>query len=354
MASLEKVDYFIISSGSDIFVCDGAGGEVDASTPSGQVFGGDLVSALRELFEKSGFKRNSRILILSDSLFSQRVELSSSQISGLSEKELEAAIYYEIEPFVDVVRENAAFAYRCLSSGIFDVALAPSQDVASLEEVVRQGSCRFVGLSPFPQGGFSSATEISAILDNLRSGNVPILTPSRKGLSLGGNLLQVASVVSAIFAILCLCDWLWLSSSIRKLQPRVATCERMAAANSSLRREIASLRNQARAISANREAAKQSRVSLATYRDSWLTLLERLASSSGNDIVINRIVVNEDYSLLVECVALSPSSATMAMSELAKVLAPSKWVLSPNLVEALPGGLSFSFSFDLVYKQGGE
>lgn len=354
MSLLGKADCYIVASGADVFVCRRGGGEVEFSVPQSRAFGGDLVGTLKELFKSDAIKRGSRVLVVSDSIFTQRVELSSAQVSGLSGKELANAVFYEIEPFVEIPRADASFDYRSISPGIFDVALAPASDVASLGDVVRQSRCRFVGLCAVSPGEISDVEDIPAVLDNIDSGNSPVLTISRGGLSVGGSLIKIAVAVSSLLALVCLCDWLWLSHTIAKLSPEVASSERMDAANSGIRQEIARLRNQARGIALRREAARQSRENLAAYRDSWLKLLMELASSSGDDIVVNRISVDDGASLSVHCLALSSSSATAAMETLARNLLPLGWSLSPNRIEALPDGISFSFSFFLTYTKEGK
>jgi len=331
---------------------------------SGMRASGDFVHAISSLKPRRG----ARILVAAESVFTQTVRLPAAQTAALSPAELESALFYEVEPFCGVRREEAVVGVDRLAEGEWRVSVADRAELASLRDRVRALHGRFAGVTALPRE--AAADDPAALLDSLFPAEGPgatILQPPRGGVDAHA-LATGAGIAVILLAVLCAFDYLWLTRSARRLRPVLAEAENLAAANAQIKREIQTDRDKVKAIEeahARREAAI---AGLATSRDRWHALLATLAGT-GNRAVIRSIAADDPQQgaglvdaygeplptrtanpaqprgARIEGLAASPADAADAMARLSAALASKGWRLVPDTVAERPGGSAVSFSF---------
>ncbi len=324
---------------------------------SGARGAGDLATALAAVRPRRG----ARVLVASDAVFSQIVRIPAAQTAGLSQTELESALFFEVEPFCGIARDDAVIGVEHLANGEWRVAVARRAELASLQTRVHAARCRLVGVAALPRE--VDAGDPAAVQDALFTGDGPsaaILQPPRGGMS-PGTLAAVSAVATLLLALLCACDWLRLSHAERNLRAELAEAEPIAAANARIKREIQADEDHVRAMEAARDRREAALAGLASRRDSWHSLLSTLASDCGDRAVIRVIAADDSQAVdsgaaprgaRVEGLGANPPAAADAMARLSSALLAKGWKVEPGAVTERPGGTA-SFSFR-VSPFGGE
>ena len=332
----------------DILLVMTARGAASLARASGARGTGDAESALAALRPRRG----SRVLVASESVFSQTVRLPAAQTASLSQAELESALFYEVEPFCGIARDDAAIGVERLADGEWRVSVASRAELASLAVRVRASRCRLAGVAAFPQG--ADADDPSSVLVALSPAEGPsptILQPPRGGVD-SRLLTAVAVFATVVLALLCLCDWLWLSNREGRLRATLDEAEPIAAANARTRVEIKADEDRAMAIAEARDRRERAIAELASRRDRWLALLSTLATDCGDRAVI-RSITSDDMqnpgggtpsAARVDCLAANPSAAADAMARLSSALSARGWKVEPGAVAERKGGAA-AFSF---------
>ncbi len=341
----------------DILLVVTAEGAIALDRASGARGTGDMASALATLKPRRG----ARVLVASDSVFAQTVRLPAAQTAGLSQTELESALFYEVEPFCGIVRDDAAVGVESLSDGEWRVTVASRAELSSLSGRMMAARCRLAGVAALPRDADSAAPE--SVMDALFPADGPaasIIQPPRRGIDshlLGG----IAAAVTCVLALLCLCDWLWLSESQRSLRAILDEAEPIAAANARTRSEIQADEDRARAIEESRARRERAVAELSSRRDRWLSLLLTLASDCGDRAVIRAIVAEDRQgndgrapsAARVDCLAANPSAAADAMARLSSALSARGWKVEPGAVAERRGGAAaFSFRVSPAGEEG--
>lgn len=306
----------------------------------------DLAAALAPLKPRRG----ARVLVASAAFFSQRIPLDAVRTAALSPKELEGALFYEVEPFCGVPRESAVLAADRLSDGEWRVTVADRAELSALRDRAAAARCRFAGAVAIPPD--TPADDPAAVAAALFPEDAPppaLLQPPRGGIS-PRTLTLFSAIASASILLLAAADALWLDARARRLRPALAESEALAAAVARTRQAMQTDLDAIRSIEAARARREAALAALATGRDRWPALLSALADAAGDAIVILSITPDGDASpaALVHGLAASPSDAASAMARLADALRPSGWHLHPGAVEERPGSGSAAFTFRAV------
>ena len=345
------------TSSFDILLLLTAEGAKALDRVSGANGAGDLATALAALKPRRG----ARVLVALESVFSQIVRLPAAQTSGLSPAELESALFYEVEPFCGIVRDDATVGAERLADGEWRVSVASRAELSALRSRVQTARCRLAGVAAIPRE--ADANDPASVLEALFPEDGPaatILQPPRGGVN-PGMLATVSAIATGLLALCCAFDGFGLSYKGRQLRPMLAEAEPIAAANAQTKREIKADEDRVRAITEARARRERAIAELATRRDSWLSLLSTLASHCGDQVVIRAIAVDDSRSAdssaaardaQVEGLAANPSAAADAMARLSSALSPKGWKVVPGAVAERQGGAA-AFSFR-VSPSGGE
>lgn len=332
----------------DILLILTAGGATALDRVSGTQTTGDIASALNAV----GPRKGVRVLVASDAVFSQTVRLPAAQTASLSKTEIESALFYEVEPFCGIARDNAAIGVERLADGEWQVAVASNAELSSLRTRIQGNGFRLAGVAAIPRD--TDAGDPTAVLAALLPADGPsaiILKPPRGGIS-SKALATGSAMVTALLMLICLGDWFRLSWQERHLRPALAEAEPIAAANARIMGEIKADEDRVRAIAEARARREGAMEELASRRDRWLALLATLASDSGDRVVIRSIVADDRQSggnnaplaALVDGLAANPAAAADAMSRLSSALSARGWTVEPGTVAERSGGAA-SFSF---------
>jgi hypothetical protein len=319
----------------------------------------DLAGAIQNLSPRP--RRGARVAVVSETLFSQRVRLASARTAALSPAELESALFYEVEPFCGIRREDAVLSAAHLPGGEWRVTVATRAELSALRDSVRAARCRFAGAAALPEpppGGAPAAPPtpeaVAAALFPPGGEATPLLQPPREGLS-PRNLSTASAIATLLVAILCAADWAFLGSAAHRLRPAVSESTLLAAANDGIRRDIAADADRLRAIEDARARRDAALAGLRAGRDRWLALLDTLSDGAGGRLVIRSIEADEAApgaspddappAVLVTGLAASPADAADAMARLAADLRPKGWELRPGTSAGHPGGATADFTF---------
>lgn len=320
----------------------------------------DLADVLAALLPRP--RRGARVAVVSETLFTQRVRLAAARTAALAPAELESALFYEVEPFCGIRREDAVLSAARLPGGEWRVTVAGRAELSALRDGVRAAHCRFAGAAALPEpppGGAPAASvtdpeAVAAALFPPDGDPTPLLQPPREGLS-PRNLAAASAVACLLVVLLCAADWCILAAAARRLRPAVSASTLLAAANDGLRRDIAADADRLRAIEDARARRDAALAGLRAGRDRWLALLDTLSDGAGGRLVIRSIEADEAApgaspddappAVLVTGLAASPADAADAMARLAADLRPKGWELLPGTSAGHPGGATADFAF---------
>lgn len=304
-------------------------------------------------FAALGPMRGKRAMVVSEAVFSQTVRLSEAQTRALSPAELEGTLFYEVEPFCAITCENALVAFSRIGAGEWNVSVASKSQFDAIRADVSAARLRLEGVAALPTAMASLAPDaVATSLFPERGPQAPVIVSDRAGGIGGGRLIRAGAVAVAALAVICLCDFAWLSVAAKRLRPRLEASESAAAANDNIRRQISTDEERVRSLEAAKARREAAAAELAVMRDRWFALFAALAENTGDDFALVSID-GADGAATARCIAPSASAASAAMARLSAVLAGKGWSLAPGGVEEMPGGLaSFVFRLEKSGKGG--
>lgn len=292
-------------------------------------------------------RRGARVVVASDAVFAQAVRLPAVQTASLSPKELESALFYEVEPFCGIPRDNALVAFAHAGADEWNVAVVSKAQFDAIRAKVSAARLRLAGVVAPPAGAASA--DAGVIVESLfpESGApAPVIVADRSGGIDGDGIVHLGVAATAVLAALCLCDFAWLHVSATRLRPRLDASEAAAAVNENIRRQTAADEGRIRELEAAKARREAAAADLAVARDRWHTLLSAFAETTGDDFAVVS-VESSGGAASARCIAPSASAAGTAMARLSTALSGKGWILAPGKVEERPGGLA-AFSFTLA------
>lgn len=322
-------------------------------TVTGRDAARELIAALDA--RKGSFEKGAKIRVLSMSLFRQRVALSRSQAQNLSMRDLENALFYEIEPFSGLSRAESVFAWVETASddqsrAVYEVVQAPNVLVEELSRVAREAGCVFDGLSAVPEEGLSPG------------GSMPWIKPAAVKGSRGRAFKAYALLM--VIALAAVAVHAWMSSSrVGVLSHEVASREPLQRELDALSRRIGAIEGERRAIKDGRERSIKAQSLVAALRQADADLLRSVASSWGDLAIVRSIVPVRDAAnagsgvsaLQIEASALDAAKAMEAGSILQKRLSGRGWRVSPGTITEASGTVLFTLvcEFSIGGGEGG-
>lgn len=334
----------------DIFATVGPAGWTAFNRKTGATGAGDAGAAL----SGAGARRGERLLIATEALFAQTVRLSEAQSRALSQKELENALFYEVEPFCGLGRNDAIVAFSRGGAGEWRVAVASKGQMDGFRRDAEAHGLRLAGVAALPpeHSGHPPAETLKTLFPDVGE-QAPVVADADGARFGADRVVRFASIAAAVLAALCLCDWIWLQASVRLLRPRLAASEESAAASETIRRAASADEGRIRELEAAAERRKATAAELADVRDRWLALLASFAETSGSGFAVSSLE-SADGAATATCLAPSAAAAGASMARLSAILADRGWALVPGRVEERPSGMA-SFSFSLSqYGKGGH
>ena len=325
--------------------------EINISVP-GRDASRELAAELERL---GGAARGRRLRILVASIFRQRVSLSRAQAAGLSPRNLENALFYEIEPFSGLSRAEGTIAWAEVDSAdasrtVYDVVHAPNALIASLVKAAAAAKCQIAGISSAsPAGAGSSAFD---------DGAIAWIAPKSRGGGCKGWKIAYAVLLAVLAILAALHAWVSVGD-LRLLEADVEKRGQMQRDLESRSRALRSIEAERDAILESRRKAEAAQREVAALRRANADLLRAIASSWGDVAVVRSIVPypREDdlgvASVEISASAIDAARAMEASTRLQSRLAQRGWKVYPGSVSGAAGTASFTVRCEFSPSCGG-
>jgi hypothetical protein len=292
-------------------------------------------------------KKKIEEIIISESCFRQQVNLPVSQVSGLSDNELRAALTFEIEPFSGIPLLEGEIAWSVKSNAssgrvIFDVVQIRKSDFISLLANAKLEKKKIKGVTaPFD----------STLGETLEE--MPLIRPTKKKVTFNAMTCWIAVVV-ILFVGLC-SEWLQIKSTNKNLRGELARREILQGKKNSLESNERSLREEIEKIKATRKNEIEIQNKVEALRSSWRVLLEAISSACQDEGVIRSISKTDGtFKCTIEGVALSADAASRILSRLTEKLKleKSSWKVLPGAIGSANSGSATTFTCEVIYESG--
>ncbi|MBQ7666872.1 MAG: hypothetical protein IJS46_02630 [Kiritimatiellae bacterium] len=339
-----------------------SGHEATLYTPDGGRHPAASLAQALSAIERAG-RRAPLVAIAAESVFAQTVSLPEAQTSGLSQQELDAALFYEVEPFCGIAPGMALTATVRAPDGQWRVAVVEKPAFAEFEAKLAAARCKLWGVCPT---AFLAQEDDTAVFSGIGSDGgepferrIPVIRPARSAMS-GGALAKTAAAATAAVAVICAADWLALTHAEARLSPVCAACETLAAENSGLRSQIAAHTARVEALRRAAEKRTLAEKRLRELAGAWPGALAAIESAAQDSFVIlsatptrqdnpEERICGADFA----AVSPTPDAAAAAMANLEAGLSEASWRLDPGQIECVNGGAVARFSFSVGPMPGG-
>lgn len=249
-------------------------------------------------------KKDSVGSVMADpSAFRTEVRMASVQVSGLTRREIEMALAYEVEPISLIPASEAQVDFNQIEG----------DDPA----VVR----------------YSVAVRRRAKGKTI-SGKRPVKI-----------LVALGVLILAFIAV----DAVVLSRSISSLESEKFRRAHLDAQIKAARREESSLRAETARLKAEREAVVASHNKVASLRSAWPKVLKSLASSCDGKAVVTSIESREPFKLKLYATAVSSAAAAEVTALFSSVAAKEGWRVIPGSTVSISEEATARFDCEVTY-----
>lgn len=350
MSAKFKFDYMLVSVRGSIFVADTE--KVLAVFPSKSGIAESVSAALAEIKAK----KRSKVIVLADEFFRQKISLPTVQVQGLSPQELTSALCYEIEPFSNISEKAGLLGFEKLehqgNDAVFDVLQVSDSEYMEISKSVEVAGCSLLGAGGLPDGWAADtgpenfAEFVKSIIDGTSC--LPFVKKASGGI-IPENPFPLAVLLAGIVAVVCLIDMLAIKSSLSSLRPDIARRSAMAASNQSKIAEISSINAEYDRLKKAEEdrAAADRKAGLVSA--AWSRLFEAMGTVSADVAVITTVSADGDFCCKVEALSATVEGAGRYMKLLNERLKDSGWTLSPGGFSSSPRGGAVAFSFVMSF-----
>lgn len=283
---------------------------------------GDAVRAALAL----GGKAARETWVLSADVWAQEVKLSAAQVAGLSQEQLGRALSFEAEPFSGIPVAESATGFRDGGGGVFQVVQMPRAERDAIVRAVASAGGQLAGIAH--PGSAPEADEAllewwprqAALIASAPAITPPAPEPSPHRFLVTG----VALAVAAIVLLFVVAGW----NAARRKNYQARNAEFAAAAreldtankqNDALRKELATLEKQ----------GKQ-REQVHARRGALLALLNTLAASRPEDVVVRGLTAEGPSSLVVSGLSLEAGAVDELSIVLTQQLRAAGWSAQPR------------------------
>lgn len=350
-----KTDWILAVGSSGGLFFDTKSGQAEVVEPART---SDVVASVAALLKKHPLPRRSKVLVLTDSVFQQNLQLPRVQTNGLTDEELSSVITYEIEPFSSLSAENGLCAFVSLPgegpTGSWDVVQVDRGVLGELGVLLRTAGCVLAGVSALPPGvalddAASAGPVFAEISRTLAGGEVPfaIAVPPKESF-IQGKAMTTGVLVTVLIALACAVHCLFLRQSVRRLRPEVAFLSAKAEENAALSAKADEFNRNAQSVVEDRRARAEAERKLKGVRGAMAGFLAALADSCGDDAVLSSVETGErEFSCKVCCYSATAENAAGFMKRFSELMASRGWTITPGaLVENRQKTVTFSFTAD--------
>jgi hypothetical protein len=311
--------------------------------------GASAAEAVRAALALGG-KAARETWVLDASLWTQRVNLGAAQVAGLTPEQLGRALSFEVEPFSGIPVTGSATGFHEAGDGMFDVVQMPHAECDAIARAVASAGGQLAGIA---HPGVAPEDE-EALLEwwphqVARTAGGPVVTPPvpepwpHRFLAAG-----MALEVAAIVFLLVIAGW---NGGQRK------TYERCIAEFAAATRELdaANTQNEVlRAELATFEKQDIQREQIQARRGSLLALMNALAATCGEEVVVRALAAEGPSSIVVSGHSLEASAVDEMSIVLTQSLRAAGWTAQPRSktgLRNLSTGGPWEFSLVLMHEE---
>ena len=278
-------------------------------------------------------------ILVSSRCFRQRVNLPATQVAGLAEAELAAALCFEIEPFSGIPRADGRLAWRRVDASdatraVFDVVQMRASDLAAEGAAARKAKRRVRGVTAEPDAAVGETVD-----------DLPFIPLKQSGGS--GRRLWIPWAICGLLVALALAwDFARLRAEASSRGREVAVQRTLQSEKSGLEGQIAAAQREAQALRETRAAAAQAQQNADVLRAAWRTLLAALPRACADEGIVRSVKATGPFAAEVSGVALSADAAARVAARLTEELKPpaSAWMVSPGALGASADGGTVVFA----------
>ena len=335
----------ILVTAARIARADSGGACITAARPVGSSVG----EAARAALALGG--KAEAVWVLCDDVFAQRVALSPAQVAGLTPDQLRRALSFEVEPFSGIPIAESVTGFHRSGEGAFDVIELPRADRDAIQRAASDAGGKLAGIAHpgTVPGDDALPAWLAGMLPRLQSGALPLITPPAPAPS--PNRFLIAGLVLEAVALLLLFTLAGWNTVQRK------TLERRNAELTAASRELEDASKQTAALKAElasllKEQAQRERVIV--RRGSLLALLNGLAATRAEDVVVRGIQADGPSSLIVSGLSLEADAVDEMSIVLTQSLRAAGWTAQPRNKTGkrhLPSGGPWEFSLTLTHEE---
>jgi len=339
---------FILITANRIARADFNGGLLSAKTapsPAG-VSTGEIMRAALAL----GGKVAKETRVLSTEVWAQEVKLNPAQVAGLTLEQLGRALSFEAEPFSGIPVAESATGFRDEGGGTFNVVQMPRTELDAVARATAAAGGQLAGVHHCSNPPESDETLLEWWkLQPARIAETPVLTPRAPEPS-PHRFLIAGIALEALAIVFLLLAFGWNAVQRKSFESRNAefttAARELDAANKqndALRKELAALEKQDR-----------QRAQVHTRRGALLALLNTLAASRPDDVVVRSLAAEGPSSVIVSGLSLESGAVDDMSIALTQQLRAAGWTVQPrskNGKKNLPNGGPWEFTLLLTHEE---
>lgn len=272
-----------------------------------------------------GGKAARETWVLSTDVWIQEVKLNSAQIAGLTPDQLSRALAFETEPFSGISVSDSATGFR-EEDGRFNVVQITRADLEGIAQAISNAGGKLAGIAHpgiapendevlvewWPQQPARVAT--APVI------NAPAPGPSRDRFVVAAIALEVAAIV--LLSLLATWNMIQRRAYERRNAEYTGLTRQIEAANrqsDTLHKELAVLEKQ-----------EEQREQVEARRGALLALLNTLASSRLEDVVVRGLTAEGPSSVVVDGLSLEPGAVEELSIILTQQLRAAGWSAQPR------------------------
>ena len=315
-----------------------------AAENGGQAAAPAAAAAVAVALRAAPVPRRARVLVISTEFFSQVVRLPRGQVAGLAPAELSAALYYEIEPFTNLPREQGADAFAeapdeaAAGQRAWRAVQVSRAEVEAIAAAVRGAKALLAGCAPCVAAPTSAPPDAAAWEAAMRRAageasatppRLPVALPAENPGEKTRRAVFLSALLFATAAAGCLAHGLAVSRDLSRLRREVAERETLASEQARAASALRDVQGRIAAIEQARASREAAAARLRSARTAWRDLLDGLPRACGEDVMLRSLDGSLDAGVRAEAIAADADAAADCMARLADEAARRGWRLLP-------------------------
>lgn len=310
--------------------------------------GASLSDAMRAAFALGGKPARATWVLYADA-WPQKVTVSAGQVVGLTEDQLCRALSFEVEPFSGIPVNESVLGFREEGGGVFDVVQIPKGDRDAIASVIASTGSRLAGILHPGNVAESDAMEEWWSSQPARTAIVPVIAPPVAGPSprrfLFAGIAMEAAAIALLFGLSA-----WYSAQKKTHESRNAEFAAVARELDATNKQKEQLRKDL----ADFEKQGKQRQQVLARRTALLNLLNTLAASRPDNVVVRGMAAEGPSSVIVTGLSLEAGAVDELSMTLTHQLRSSGWSAHPRSKvgkKSMANGGPWEFALVLTHQE---